>query len=114
MNWKELRIKKGITQSELSKAVGINAMTYSLIENEKCLPTKETYQKLVLTLGHPEANIHTPKGLQSLKGQNTTLQTHYNIHGRLPLEAKDLKSKLENYGYKNINEWLNKKYEELK
>lgn len=47
MNYKELRKKKGMTQIDVSKAVGVSANAYRAWEYGASNPSKENYDKLL-------------------------------------------------------------------
>ena len=114
MNLKELRIKKNLKQYELAKAIGVSTMLYSLIETNQCLPTPKILKLLVTTLQCNTADIYSPNELNALKERNTTNCT-YNLHGRLPIKAKDTitKDNLKLAGYKSLNHWIESSYREL-
>ena len=114
MNLKELRIKKNLKQYELAKAIGVSTMLYSLIETNQCLPTPKILKSLVTTLGCTTADIYSPNELNALKERITTNGT-YNLHGRLPEDAKKVitKENLQLAGYKSLNQWIESNYREL-
>lgn len=61
MDLKAERIKKGLTQQELAKALGISRSAYTNIENRKRKPTIKTAKKLGVILDFPWPNIFDDK-----------------------------------------------------
>ncbi len=53
-NLKAKRLKLGMTQIDIAKAVGVSTMTYQLWEREAATPKPENEQKLKEVLGVKE------------------------------------------------------------
>lgn len=50
MNLKEQRVKKGMTQVDVAKAVGVSLVTYRLWEESASTPKEENKKKLIKVL----------------------------------------------------------------
>lgn len=53
-NLKELRLKKGLTQTDICKAVGVSLPAYQMWERGISTPAPENYEKLIKLLEETE------------------------------------------------------------
>lgn len=54
---KEKRKKKGYTQEQMAKLLGISLRQYVRIDNEEDLPRREVLKKLIKVLGLSDAEV---------------------------------------------------------
>lgn len=119
-NLKKNREKRGLTQTELAEALGIDRALISKFENGVCLPTPITCSKLCLLLETEidkiwkKSEIYIkPRNLASERRNALNRLTYYNFACRIPrgLCTSVHKDKLKQMGYSSRKEWLLKQIE---
>ena len=58
---RELRLKQGLTQSQVAEAVHVSTQAYSRWENDERQPSYEVLAELLFFLGNPEFKIKENK-----------------------------------------------------
>ena len=118
MKLTELRIAKGLQGKELAAAVGTDAPMISRFEHYKCLPIPKMCVRIADVLDCEIDAIYEPHEIYYRKprkqGQAVEL-TSYRLTAKLPREARDFlhSGALQECGYKDITEWVNKCYHAL-
>lgn len=68
---KSARQRKRLTQKELAMRVGITAVQLCRIENDECIPSRQTLQKLSGHIGVPYSELLVQAGYNNMKGDDT-------------------------------------------
>lgn len=118
MKLTELRIERGIQAKDLAVAVGTDAPMISRFEHYKCLPIPKMCARIADVLGCDIEAIYEPHEIYYKKPHKQVKAvelTSYRLTAKLPREARDFlhSGALQECGYKDITEWINKCYHAL-
>lgn len=67
---KNARQRKRLTQKELAALIGITAVQLCRIENDECVPSRQTLQKLSGYIGVPYSELLIQAGYNNMKGDD--------------------------------------------
>ena len=118
MKLTELRIVRGIQAKDLAVAVGTDAPMISRFEHYKCLPIPKMCARIADVLNCDIEAIYEPHEIYYKKPRKqvqTAELTSYRLTAKLPREAREFlhSGALQECGYKDITEWINKCYKVL-
>ncbi len=118
MKLTELRIERGIQAKDLAVAVGTDAPMISRFEHYKCLPIPKMCARIADVLNCDIEAIYEPHEIYYKKPRKqvqTAELTSYRLTAKLPREAREFlhSGALQECGYKDITEWINKCYKVL-
>lgn len=121
MQLREIRIRRGMQQKELAKAIGTDEPMMSKFENYKCLPIPSMMKALCEELDCEVDDIYEPheiflsKVTVKVSKDKKRKKECYHLTVDLPPEArKFFNEALQKCGFKNITAWVNHCFERLK
>lgn len=119
-NLRKIREKKGLTQTELAKALGTDKYMISKFENNVCLPIPIMTHRICILLDSEidkiwkKSEIYiTPRNLALERRNELNRLTYYNFACRVPKICCNMlqQDKLKQMGYSSKTEWLIKQIE---
>ena len=118
MKLTEVRSERGIQAKDLAVAVGTDAPMISRFEHYKCLPIPKMCARIADVLNCDIEAIYEPHEIYYKKPRKqvqTAELTSYRLTAKLPREAREFlhSGALQECGYKDITEWINKCYKVL-
>lgn len=120
MKLKEVRLRKGLPQKDVAKAIGTDGPMLSRFENYKCLPIPPMMHLLLQVLACDVGDIYEPSEIytQPVSGQTRKRKRRsdvYRLTAELPEEARAFLNggALQELGFKDITAWVNDCYERL-